>query len=141
MNRGAAIAAVLLALCAAPAWPWRDPLAPPVLAAPASATAAAPAAAAPAHELELPTLRHLVTVDGTRYVVVGARRLAVGERWGALRIECIHERGVFVRDAAGSRRHLPLLASLPASPAMLAQCPPPKAPTTLAQRTAKRTSP
>jgi hypothetical protein len=134
--RTAGLALLSLLTVAPGALAWRDPLEPPS-PAPASPTAAA--APQPEPPAPLPAVRHIVSVEGTRYLVVGARRFAAGERWGALHIECIHERGVFVRDAGNQRLHLPLLASVPVRPDASAGCAAPaQPPTTVAQRAAKR---
>lgn len=102
--------ALLAALSPASATNGRDPTEPP---AEARAAERPGPGGAPAAD---PEIRHLVTVDGRRYVLDGARRLGVGERLGALRIECIHDDGITVSDDAGSRRRLPLYGAVQIRP-------------------------
>ncbi len=107
-----AIRIVLLLGCAlthAAALAARDPL-----ELPAAARAAQPASAGGAGTSAAgdPVIRHLVTVDGRRWVLDGARRLGVGDTLGTLRIECIHDDGVTVRDDTGARRRLPLFGGV-----------------------------
>lgn len=82
----------------------RDPMQPPVVprAAAGPAEAAAPVAA---------TARHLLVVEGRRYVVDGNRRRAVGELLGDARIERIEDAAVVVRTASGTQR-LPLFGGV-----------------------------
>jgi hypothetical protein len=89
----------------------RDPLEPP---AAARALVPAPAGGEPA--AADPVVRHIVTVDGRRWVLDGARRYSVGDRMGTLRIECIHDAAVTVRDDAGARRRLPLFGGVVIKP-------------------------
>lgn len=108
----------------------RDPMRPPLAA---GAIATAPATPA------TPTVRHLLIVDGRRYVVDGGRRRAVGELLGDARIERIEDSAVIVRRAgqlhrlalfagvtkkassdsaaAATAAHAPHAPALPASPA------------------------
>ncbi|MBT9488704.1 MAG: hypothetical protein IV093_14435 [Rubrivivax sp.] len=96
-----------------PASAARDPLQPPA-ALRSSRPAADGSVPAPAAD---PVIRHLVTVDGQRYVLDGARRYGMGDRLGTLRIDCIHDHGVTVRDAAGQARELPLYGRVDIRPA------------------------
>jgi hypothetical protein len=93
----------------------RDPMEPPATApalrAPAETVVAAAAPPAP-----LPVVRHIVTVAGEHFVVVGARRHGAGDRLGDLRIECVHASGVVARDEIGVRRHLPLFGGVTVRP-------------------------
>jgi hypothetical protein len=102
----------MAALCAA-AGAARDPLQPPATIR-SSRSAADGSGPAPAAD---PVIRHLVTVDGQRFVLDGARRYGVGDRLGTLRIDCIHDQGVTVRDAAGQARELPLYGRVDIRPA------------------------
>jgi hypothetical protein len=103
----------------------RDPLEPPGAARAATAPIAAEG------QSRDPVIRHLVTVDGTRWLLDGARRFGVGDRLGGLRIECIHDDGVTVRDEAGLRRRLPLFGAVDiratgSAPVRKPDCPAPK---------------
>lgn len=82
----------------------RDPFEPPAAASRPAAVRSAEAGAAPA---ATPEVRHLVQVDGRRYVLDGARRHGVGDLFGEARIACITDAGVVVRDG-GALRLLPL---------------------------------
>jgi hypothetical protein len=91
--------------------PARDPMqAPPeARAADATAAAAAPAAApAPA--------RHLMVVDGQRWVVSGGRKRGVGDLLGDARIERIEDSAVVVRQD-GVLHRLPLFGDVQRRPA------------------------
>jgi hypothetical protein len=88
----------------------RDPFEPP----PATRSASAAAAADPSRG-EAPTVRHLLTVDGRRYALVGSRRYGVGEHLGEARIECIVDSGVIVREGSTLRK-LPLYAGITKRP-------------------------
>lgn len=105
------LAASLAALMAGHAHALRDPLQPPPSARP-SAPAAEARAAAP-----LPAIRHLVTVNGRRWVLDGARRFGPGDRLDGQRIDCILDSGAVVRGADGARRHLPLFDKVHIRPA------------------------
>lgn len=83
----------------------RDPMQPP-----AAARAAAPAAAEPAAAASV-TARHLLVVDGRRYVVDGNRRRGVGDTLGDARIERIEDAAVVLRTTAGSQR-IPLFGGV-----------------------------
>ena len=91
----------------------RDPMRPPAAAIPPPppASLADPAAAAAA----VPKLRQLMVVDGRRYVVIGTRRLAVGDLLGTARIERIEDAAVVVREGATLQR-LPLYTSAATRP-------------------------
>lgn len=104
---------LLLAVMAvmAPSAAGRDPTEPPPEARAAERSAARDAPAAD------PVLRHLVRIDGQRYVLDGARRLGIGDQLGTLRIECIHDDGITVRDESGQRRRLPLFGAVQIRPA------------------------
>jgi len=78
----------------------RDPLQPPAAARPAPL--AADGGAAP-----VMAPRHLMVVDGTRYVVDNGRRRKVGDMLGDARIERIDDSAVHVRQA-GTLQRLPL---------------------------------
>jgi len=79
----------------------RDPMLPPPDARPAAAPGAAPGSAA------LPQARHLMVVDGVRYVIEGGRRRGVGDLLGGARIERIEDSGIVVRQGRQLQR-LPL---------------------------------
>lgn len=100
---GAAIGAAMLLLngpCQAAdgVAPMRDPMRPPA-AAQAPATDAAVAAAA----VEV-TPRHLMLIDGRRYLIVAGRRLGVGDLLGTARIERIDDGSVWLREAGALRQ-------------------------------------
>jgi hypothetical protein len=78
----------------------RDPLQPPPAARPAPLAEGGSAAAAVAP-------RHLMVVDGIRYVVDNGRRRKVGDSLGDARIERIDDSAVYVREA-GTLQRLPL---------------------------------
>jgi hypothetical protein len=65
----------------------------------------------PAAPAALPSPRHLLVVDGRRYVVEGGRRRAVGDLLGDTRIERIEDAAVLVRSASGTQR-LPLFGGV-----------------------------
>jgi hypothetical protein len=109
MNRllqsGLLLAAALPLIAAESPRGLRDPMQPPAVAraaAPASADTAAPVAV---------TARHLLVVDGRRYVVDGNRRRGVGDLLGDARIERIEDAAVVVRTATGTQR-LPLFGGV-----------------------------
>jgi len=83
----------------------RDPMLPPPDARPAAAPGAAPGSAA------LPQARHLMVVDGVRYVIEGGRRRGVGDLLGGARIERIEDSAVVVRQGRELRR-LPLFVGV-----------------------------
>lgn len=108
---GALLPVLLLcgAALAQPAAP-RDPTRPPAGAAalpapPASGAPGAPAASAPG------AARHIMVVDGQRYVIDAGRRRGVGELLGGARIERIEDSAVFVRDG-GQLLRLPMYGSV-----------------------------
>jgi len=103
----------------------RDPMQPPAVAR----TTAGSSTDAPAPVTV--TARHLLVVDGHRYVVDGSRRRAVGELLGEARIERIEDAAVVVRHATGTKR-LPLFSGVVKQPA---------ADTTAVTRTDKISSP
>jgi hypothetical protein len=83
----------------------RDPMQPPALAR----ATAAPTADTPA---SMPlAARHLLVVEGRRYVMEGSRRRGVGDLLGDARIERIEDAAVIVRSAGGSQR-LPLFGGV-----------------------------
>ena len=84
----------------------RDPMQPPAVARIATNINAADAPAPVAL-----TARHLLVVDGRRYVVDGNRRRAVGDLLGEARIERIEDAAVVVRTASGTQR-LPLFGGV-----------------------------
>ncbi len=86
----------------------RDPMRPPLAA---RAPAVAPAGAASAADAALPSARHLLVVDGRRYVIDAGRRRQVGDLLGGARIERIEDSAVVVRSGAGLQR-LPLFAGV-----------------------------
>jgi hypothetical protein len=55
--------------------------------------------------------RHLLVVDGRRYVMEGNRRRGVGDLLGDARIERIEDAAVIVRGATGPQR-LPLFGGV-----------------------------
>jgi hypothetical protein len=104
---------LLLLLTASAGATVRDPLQAPA----AAAQAAAPAdPGAPRAAGADPMPRHIVVIDGRRWVLDGAKRFGPGDRWGEHRIECIHDDAVTVRDAGGQRRRLPLFPSVQIRP-------------------------
>jgi hypothetical protein len=85
--------------------PMRDPMQPP------SAVPASPRAVdsvAPTTEI---TPRHLMVVDGRRYLIAGGRRLGVGDLLGGARIERIDDGAVWLRDG-GALRQLSLFGGV-----------------------------
>lgn len=79
----------------------RDPMQAP--AVPAAVQPAASAGAAASESGEAP-VRHLMVIDGRRYVIEGGQRLGVGDRLGDARIERIDDGAVWLRDARGVRQ-------------------------------------
>jgi hypothetical protein len=109
----ASLATGLVTLTPGPAHALRDPLLPP-------AAARQPAPAAEGRDpgaARLPTIRHLVTVNGQRWVLDGARRFGPGDRLDGQRIDCILDSGVVVRSTDGKRRLLPLFDKVHIRPA------------------------
>ena len=80
--------------------PMRDPMRAPVTAQVPARAADAASASAPA---EL-TPRHVMVIDGRRYVIDGGRRLAVGDMLGSARIERIDDGAVWLREAGALRQ-------------------------------------
>ncbi len=83
----------------------RDPMQPP---------AAVRAATAPSADTPAPmnlVARHLLVVDGRRYVMDGNRRRGVGDLLGDARIERIEDAAVVVRGSNGPLR-LPLFGGV-----------------------------
>ncbi len=95
------------ALAAQAALAQRDPLQPPPEARPPlpAATGSATNSTDSASALSAP--RHLMSVDGRRYVVIGTRRHGVGELLGSARIERIDDSAVWVREG-GTLQRLPV---------------------------------
>ncbi len=120
VRRGSACALALLACgaCAAQTGkPTRDPTVPPItLLSPTAPTvahggtapSAAPAAVATAASaVPAPRpggSRGILVVDGTRFVIEGGKRHAVGDSVGASRIERIEDDAIWLRDATGVHR-------------------------------------
>ena len=96
--------------------PMRDPTVPPIAlqAAPTATSAAAPGAAAAASVAASPHAsshpRHILVVDGQRYVIEAGRRRGVGETLGNARIERIEDSAIWVREA-GTLQRLPMFGS------------------------------
>jgi hypothetical protein len=79
----------------------RDPM-----QAPAAHAAARPDPAVVTAPTESPDalVRHLMVIDGRRFVIEGGQRLGVGDRLGDARIERIDDGAVWLRDARGVRQ-------------------------------------
>ena len=104
-HQGVLLLAVALPLTAAESpRSLRDPMQPPVTARP-------PAAVTEAVAPQNLSARHLLVVEGRRYVMVGNRRRGVGDLLGDARIERIEDAAVVVRNAAGTQR-LPLFGGV-----------------------------
>ena len=106
--------ALMQALMLSTAAPLHAAEAPRSLRDPMQAPAAARAAATPTADAAPPVAlaaRHLLVVDGRRYVMEGNRRRAVGELLGGARIERIEDAAVVVRGAHGTQR-LPLFGGV-----------------------------
>jgi hypothetical protein len=73
----------------------RDPMQPPPAVQAAARPAAALAASAVAGDL---TPRHVMTLDGKRYLIDRGRRLGVGDMLGEARIERIDDGAVWLRE-------------------------------------------
>lgn len=78
-----------------PAQALRDPTLPPAIYSTPPGNVRAPAAFKP---------EHLMTVNGTRYLVWNNRRYALGESIDGARIERISEDEIWLRDANGTRK-------------------------------------
>ncbi len=98
--------------------PSRDPMLAPADARPAAAAASS---AAPA--TEAPQARHLMVIDGRRYVVWGGRIRGVGEMLGEARIERIEDSAIVVR-LDGTLQRLPLYGDVTRRPAIESPAPP-----------------
>jgi len=95
---------VLLAGAAAQDGP-RDPMQPPPTLRPAAAPGGTATEPAPL------VARHLMVIDGVRYVIDGGRRRGVGDLLGGARIERIEDSAVVVRNGRQLQR-LPLFAGV-----------------------------
>lgn len=84
----------------------RDPMQPP----PALRPAAAPSGSAAAEPAPV-VARHLMVIDGVRWVIDGGRRRGVGDLLGGARIERIEDSAVVVRNGKQLQR-LPLFAGV-----------------------------
>ena len=80
----------------------RDPMQAP--SAPAATRPDVGAFDAAASESKDAAVRHLMVIDGRRYVIEGGQRLSVGDRLGDARIERIDDGAVWLRDARGVRQ-------------------------------------
>ena len=88
----------------------RDPMQPPAALRPAVAPGgSATAEPAPA------VARHLMVIDGVRWVIDGGRRRGVGDLLGGVRIERIEDSAVVVRNGKQLQR-LPLFAGVVKTP-------------------------
>jgi hypothetical protein len=102
----AAILALLLAARVGAQEGPRDPMQPP----PALRAAAATGGSAPADPAPV-VARHLMVIDGVRYVIDNGRRRGVGDLLGAARIERIEDSAVVVRNGKQLQR-LPIFAGV-----------------------------
>ena len=84
----------------------RDPMQPP----PVLRAAPAPGAGATAEPAPM-VARHLMVVDGVRYVIDNGRRRGVGDLLGGARIERIEDSAIVVRNGKQLQR-LPLFAGV-----------------------------
>lgn len=84
----------------------RDPMQPP----PALRAAAAAGGSAAADSASV-VARHLMVIDGVRYVIDGGRRRGVGDLLGGARIERIDDSAVVVRNGRQLQR-LPLFSGV-----------------------------
>ncbi|MFZ2652484.1 MAG: hypothetical protein WA210_20475, partial [Burkholderiaceae bacterium] len=121
MARRAGVFTALLALAAAQAVDadraMRDPTVPPislqvappiVTALPGKAAAGTSVAASgPAAPRAAGHPRHILVIDGQRYVIEGGRRRGVGDTLAGARIERIEDSVIWVREA-GALRRLPM---------------------------------
>ncbi len=99
-------AGLLLAGTAAASDSARDPMQPP----PAQRPAAAPGSGNLADAAPV-VARHLMVIDGVRYVIADGRRLGVGDLLGGARIERIDDSAIVVRHGRQLQR-LPLFAGV-----------------------------
>jgi hypothetical protein len=123
---GFCLAALLHTAVAAQPTTARDPMRPPPVAQRAAAGQPVESAAVPV----APVARHLLIVDGARYVIEGSRRRAVGDKLGEARIERIEDTAVIVSNN-GVRQRIPLFAGVvkrPLSDGALAASPAASAP-------------
>ena len=97
-------AAWLLAVSAARAVdapaPLRDPMQAPAVAQSAARRDNSDGVSAPAQIVP----RHLMTIDGRRYLIDRGRRLGVGDMLGGARIERIDDAAVWLREAGELRQ-------------------------------------
>jgi len=84
----------------------RDPMQLP----PSLRPAAAPGGSAPAEAAPV-VARHLMVIDGVRYVIDNGRRRGVGDLLGGARIERIEDSAIVVRNGRQLQR-LPLFAGV-----------------------------
>ncbi len=108
LHRATLLAGFLIAGCASVATAAspgerRDPTVPPAAYAPRPASAPEP--------IDAFRPRHVVTVDGKRYLMWRGRRHAVGESVEGMRIERLEESEVWLRTGKGVRR-LPLFPGI-----------------------------
>lgn len=88
----------------------RDPMQPP----PAMLPATAPGTSGTA-ELTPVVARHLMVIDGVRWVIEGGRRRGVGDLLGSARIERIEDSAIVVRQGRQLQR-LPLFVGVVKKP-------------------------
>jgi hypothetical protein len=88
----------------------RDPMQPPPDARPATPSGPGAAAAAPE------PARHLMVIDGRRYVVWGGRKRGIGDPLGDAQIVAIEDNAVTVRQD-GALHRLPLHGAVQRRPA------------------------
>jgi hypothetical protein len=134
---GACLAALLSAAAAAEPTTARDPMRPPPVAQRAAVGQPVESAAVPV----APVARHLLIVNGERFVIEGSRRRAVGDKLGEARIERIEDTAVVVSNN-GVRQRIPLFAGVvkrPLADGAVASSPAASAPAR-AQRVAARNS-
>jgi hypothetical protein len=110
----ACLAALALQAEAAEPSAARDPMRPPPVVQRAAADPLGASAAAPVAP-PAPVARHLLVVDGQRYVIEGSRRRAVGDKLGEARIERIEDMAVIVSNE-GVRQRIPLFAGVDKRP-------------------------
>ncbi len=97
-----ALSLVLVPTAAGATEPTRDPMQPPITSNTRSSTL--PVGARHAPRADAPSMpRHLMVIDGQRYVIERGQRLGVGDRLGGARIERIGDGVVWLRDASGLR--------------------------------------
>jgi hypothetical protein len=86
----------------APGSTTRDPMQPPAIST-TPAVAASRGVRDPAQLGTTPWPRHLMVIDGRRWVIERGQRLGVGDKLGDARIERIGDGVVWLRDARGLR--------------------------------------